>query len=391
MSVEYEEFIPSNFNDKFYILLNGPESTGGETKVINTTQCSNEYVYYDVEEPDGSKSCYISIKSTFSEPCPDAATNIDGTGFECAPTRSMDDMTYGSSTGWLTTQWKIAPGEKFTLTFHIHDTQDAIFDSMVLLDNFRFISQEGSVSNGTVTSDASCNSVLAKGTNNWTLAGCAPDRMLVLGVMVFPTAGRSRTTAASVAGTMPARDVTECPTVERLLMTVESAVEATHVWAATEFPTAERLLMTAESAVVTTRVLVVTGFPTAARPWMTVVCVTGTMARRAAMVSVIAEKCSMTAVCAMGTMLAGCDGVPNSGKTLDDCGVCDGGNGAKGCDGVCYSGKTVDGCGVCGGNNACAGCDGVPNSGKTLDDCGVCGGNNSAKGAATGFATVEKR
>ena len=44
----------------------------------------------------------------------------------------------GSSTGWLTTTWSIQEGEIFTLTFHVHDTADSGYDSLVLLDNFQW-------------------------------------------------------------------------------------------------------------------------------------------------------------------------------------------------------------------------------------------------------------
>ena len=42
------------------------------------------------------------------------------------------------STGWLRTSWPIEGGEVFTLTFSIHDEGDGIYDSLVILDNFRF-------------------------------------------------------------------------------------------------------------------------------------------------------------------------------------------------------------------------------------------------------------
>ena len=34
--------------------------------------------------------------------------------------------------------WPIRGGEEFRLTFSIHDEGDAVFDSLVLLDNFRW-------------------------------------------------------------------------------------------------------------------------------------------------------------------------------------------------------------------------------------------------------------
>ena len=44
------------------------------------------------------------------------------------------------------TEWPIEPGETFTLTFHLHDTGDGVYDSEVILDGFEFL---GSVTPGT--------------------------------------------------------------------------------------------------------------------------------------------------------------------------------------------------------------------------------------------------
>ncbi len=135
-SEEYEEYIGTSFNDKFYIILKAPQTTNNQNKVINTTSCSNPNSYYDFIE-DGDKKCYIAINTAFSEPCSNPKTNISGTGYECGP----PDSAHGSSTGWLVTSHEIQGGEQFELTFHIHDTSDGIFDSEVILDNFHWLSQ----------------------------------------------------------------------------------------------------------------------------------------------------------------------------------------------------------------------------------------------------------
>jgi hypothetical protein len=135
-SEEYEEYIGSSFNDKFYIVLKAPQTTGNQNKVINTTSCSSPNSYYDFIE-NGEKKCYIAINTAFSEPCGNVQTNISGTGYECGP----PDSAHGSSTGWLVTSHEIKGGEQFELTFHIHDTSDGIFDSEVILDNFHWLSQ----------------------------------------------------------------------------------------------------------------------------------------------------------------------------------------------------------------------------------------------------------
>jgi hypothetical protein len=141
MSVEYEEWIGSSFNDKFYIIMNGPQTTNAQDQVINFTECTNPGVYSDFQNADG-QWCYIAINTAFSEPCSSWTTDIAGTGYEC-------NIGEGSSTGWLTTTQSVQPGETFELRFHIHDTSDQIYDSGVILDNFQW--QGGTITSGTVT------------------------------------------------------------------------------------------------------------------------------------------------------------------------------------------------------------------------------------------------
>jgi hypothetical protein len=149
-STEYEEFVGSAFNDKFYIQLQAPDTTNGEMLVVNTTACSDPNKYHDFIYADGSKGCFIAINTAFSEPCPNPPTDISGTGFECANVGG--GSSNGSSTGWLTTSWPIQGGEAFTLVFHIHDTSDGIYDSQVILDNFRFLTA-GDFSGGGTTNN----------------------------------------------------------------------------------------------------------------------------------------------------------------------------------------------------------------------------------------------
>jgi hypothetical protein len=158
-SVEYDEYVGREFNDKFYMLLVAESVSGMEHPIINYTQCRPS-----VDTPDfvcptgmpgctaGEELCYIAINSALSECCwydgcttMDSNTDITGTGFECG-TEDVDyvgdysmGFTYGSSTGWLVTEWPVEPGELFTIRFHLHDTADCILDSTVLIDKFVFV------------------------------------------------------------------------------------------------------------------------------------------------------------------------------------------------------------------------------------------------------------
>lgn len=153
-SQEYDDYVGTSYNDKFYAVLEAGSTNGGTPTVINVTQCRDPDQYYDVVCSPGmqfcnprQRYCYIAINTALSEccwlgGCPDgtATTDISGTGFSCAPDASQDSETHGSSTGWLVTEWPIEPGETFTLTFHVHDTGDGIFDSAVILDGLQFVS-----------------------------------------------------------------------------------------------------------------------------------------------------------------------------------------------------------------------------------------------------------
>jgi hypothetical protein len=160
-SEEYDDFIGTTVNDKFYVVLEAASTDGGAAKVINFTSCRDPDAYYDFicaagdsgcEE--GEKYCYVAINSALSDCCwyngcpggfsSEVGTNISGTGFECGSPVGTDGSTYGSSTGWLQTSWPIDGGEMFSLTFHIHDTSDQVWDSEVILDAFEFTKDAGS-------------------------------------------------------------------------------------------------------------------------------------------------------------------------------------------------------------------------------------------------------
>ena len=156
-SEEYDDYVGTSYNDKFYIFLEAASTNGGTKTVINYTDCRNPSDYTDFTGPDcdttSGTCCYIAINTSLSEccwydGCPEGTwtTNLAGTGYECANGALTDSDDKGSSTGWLKTEWPINPGEEFTLTFHIHDASDGYFDSEVILDKVLFV---GTVEQGT--------------------------------------------------------------------------------------------------------------------------------------------------------------------------------------------------------------------------------------------------
>jgi len=157
-SEEYDEYVGSRYNDKFYIFLEAPSTNGGERTVINFTKCRGGYAgdvicNQTLEDmglcTQGDKLCYIAINTALSECCwyggcttSNQNTDITGTGYSCG-TKLQDGLIggdkYGSSTGWLKTEWPIEPEEEFNVIFHIHDTSDHILDSEVIIDKFWFV------------------------------------------------------------------------------------------------------------------------------------------------------------------------------------------------------------------------------------------------------------
>ena len=72
--------------------------------------------------------------------CPFGTAALAGTGF---------DTVNGGATEWLTTQAPITPGETMTLDLMVFDVGDHIFDTLVLLDNFRWSPQTSTVNTHT--------------------------------------------------------------------------------------------------------------------------------------------------------------------------------------------------------------------------------------------------
>jgi hypothetical protein len=156
-SEEYDEWIGTAYNDKFYMILESGQTNDGAPTVINFTECRDPDDYWDFECQswntfceEGDKLCFIAINAGESEccwydGCPDgtAETDIGGTGFECAESQAADNAEHGSSTGWQITEWPVEGGEEFAITFHLHDTADGIQDSEVILDSFEFVESLG--------------------------------------------------------------------------------------------------------------------------------------------------------------------------------------------------------------------------------------------------------
>lgn len=126
-SFEYPEWVCTSFNDQ-YIALVTPPPEGAINGNISFDSMTNP----------------VSVNIAFFEVCdgcPLGAAELAGTGFDV-----WDDA---GATSWLVTTAPVTGGQELTIRFTIWDTGDASWDSTVLLDNFQWIADGGTVSVGT--------------------------------------------------------------------------------------------------------------------------------------------------------------------------------------------------------------------------------------------------
>jgi hypothetical protein len=87
----------------------------------------------------------ISVNAAFFQVCSGCALGEDqmiGTGFDAWACNIQNES---GATGWLQTQAPVVGGQEFTLRFAIWDSGDEVLDSSVLVDNFRWIANGGTV------------------------------------------------------------------------------------------------------------------------------------------------------------------------------------------------------------------------------------------------------
>lgn len=127
-SFEYPEWVCTEFNDQ-YIAIADPAPPGAINGNISFDAMTNP----------------VSVNIAFFEVCagcPLGEAELEDTGF--------DTWNDAGATSWLVTTAPVDPGTEITLRFAIFDTGDALYDSTVLLDNFRWIADGGTVVVGTI-------------------------------------------------------------------------------------------------------------------------------------------------------------------------------------------------------------------------------------------------
>lgn len=137
-SSEYPDLVCSAYNDTFTAVVKDEPLLGyGAPTRISVDRYGNE----------------ITVNTSFFEYPPYWSLDISGTGYGIGDTVSWCQMepiygctvpspcpTYlGSTTGWLRTASPVTPGGEVSLVFSIHDEHDNVWDSAVVIDNFRWL------------------------------------------------------------------------------------------------------------------------------------------------------------------------------------------------------------------------------------------------------------
>jgi hypothetical protein len=128
-SFEYPEWVCMSYNDQFIALVD-PAPQGAINGNISFDSVSNP----------------VSVNAGFfqvCQGCPLGTAQLTGNGFDTW------DPEGAGATGWLATQAPVTPKQELTIRFAIWDGQDTAYDSTVLVDNFQWIANGGTVAVGT--------------------------------------------------------------------------------------------------------------------------------------------------------------------------------------------------------------------------------------------------
>ncbi|MBL91199.1 MAG: hypothetical protein CMH56_05210 [Myxococcales bacterium] len=150
ISAEFPEFLCMSFNDTFYAVVEAGSINNGRRRNVSFDQDNNE----------------ITVNNAFFEPANDWSVDLSTTPYGvprssmCGNSTSFDDdcttpeycadedarNAIGSGTGWLTTSVPLSElDEEFTLTFSMHDEGDGVYDSVGIIDNFRWVANPTSL------------------------------------------------------------------------------------------------------------------------------------------------------------------------------------------------------------------------------------------------------
>lgn len=148
-SVEYPEFVCTEFNDQFIVLVDTPAPTwpqpnppdknlmtyrDGPLRFPIAVNIAASTSIFEACEPPGRNSRCNDVEVS-SRSCAQGLGPLQGTGFEARPASAC---ALGAATRWLTTRGNVTPGQEVTLRFVLWDVGDSFYDSTALLDAFRW-------------------------------------------------------------------------------------------------------------------------------------------------------------------------------------------------------------------------------------------------------------
>jgi len=152
-SAEYPEWVCTEFNDFFVALLDStyagdPANPTDKNLARYTDPAMVDYpVGVNLAHGDtglfqvcinGVTGCLGSQTGT-STTCQEPPSELSNTGFDQINGTGCAGSTLdGGGTGWLQTSGNVVGGETITLRIAIWDTSDHVYDSLVLIDNFRW-------------------------------------------------------------------------------------------------------------------------------------------------------------------------------------------------------------------------------------------------------------
>lgn len=148
-SSEWPSWVGSTKNDHFIAYLTDSANPDGANISFdsegNPVSVNLTGGLFDRCVPNVNVGCFGENPVTKST-CAGGPEELDGTGFGGRTSAcSSSNSGWGGATGWLTTKSPVTGGDEITLEFAIWDADDTTFDSLVLLDNFKWDAEPATV------------------------------------------------------------------------------------------------------------------------------------------------------------------------------------------------------------------------------------------------------
>ena len=146
-SADYPEYVCSPYTDYFLVLLDSAH--GGEP-----ANPADKNLSFDANGipvgitsgllacVNGATGCAQGATAGFTNSCA-GTSDLTGTGFDTpdAGVCNTPSGRVGAGTAWFDVRGNVVPGEIIELRFALWDTDDGSYDSLVLLDDFRWSRQ----------------------------------------------------------------------------------------------------------------------------------------------------------------------------------------------------------------------------------------------------------